>query len=393
MSSTRRLVVAVPLAGLLALVLLPVHATASHVQCGDEITQDTTLDSDVLGCSSPVNVTGNAVTLNLNGHTLEGGVSTPVSDVHFRSSLVVEDGTVRNGRVLAGSVHRAIIRNLHADGIGGIFAGDLLVEGNEVSGTSSGCGIGVGDETRGLILNNEVRGCRWSGVSVGGVGGTSGLVAGNVIEGNGIGVSLGLKATHVRLEGNTIRANARGGVSIAGWYPSATATSNHITGNGGNGITTFGDARLATERNVISRNAANGIGNDPTYGSIGRLGSKSDVISSNGLAGIDVRDADEVVLLNDVVSDNRTDGIHFEDMYGSSAEITGTRADRNGDDGIDIDDARRVTLTRNHAWFNGDLGIEAVPGVIDGGGNWAKHNGNPLQCLNVACSTTGKPKS
>jgi hypothetical protein len=35
---------------------------------------------------------------------------------------------------------------------------------------------------------------------------------------------------------------------------------------------------------------------------------------------------------------------------------------------------------------NGDLGIEAVRGVIDGGGNVARHNGDPRQCTNIACS-------
>jgi hypothetical protein len=34
---------------------------------------------------------------------------------------------------------------------------------------------------------------------------------------------------------------------------------------------------------------------------------------------------------------------------------------------------------------NADLGIEAVPGVIDGGGNKAGGNRNPLQCSNVFC--------
>jgi hypothetical protein len=39
----------------------------------------------------------------------------------------------------------------------------------------------------------------------------------------------------------------------------------------------------------------------------------------------------------------------------------------------------------NIANQNQDLGIEAVPGVIDGGGNRAAGNGNPLQCTNVLC--------
>jgi hypothetical protein len=34
---------------------------------------------------------------------------------------------------------------------------------------------------------------------------------------------------------------------------------------------------------------------------------------------------------------------------------------------------------------NADLGIEAVPGVTDGGGNRATGNGNPLQCVSITC--------
>jgi parallel beta-helix repeat protein len=55
-----------------------------------------------------------------------------------------------------------------------------------------------------------------------------------------------------------------------------------------------------------------------------------------------------------------------------------------GDDGIDVDNAA-TTLTRNLANRNGDLGIEAVAGVTDGGGNLAAGIGNAAQCTNVAC--------
>jgi hypothetical protein len=70
--------------------------------------------------------------------------------------------------------------------------------------------------------------------------------------------------------------------------------------------------------------------------------------------------------------------------------VSGTLIERNvatdsGDDGFDI---RRpaATLTGNAANDNFDLGIEAVSGVTDGGGNRAGGNGNPLQCTNVFCS-------
>jgi hypothetical protein len=52
-----------------------------------------------------------------------------------------------------------------------------------------------------------------------------------------------------------------------------------------------------------------------------------------------------------------------------------------------------ATLSSNRADRNGDLGIESVPGTL-GGGNRAKHNGNPAQCVpSYLCRTTGKPKS
>jgi len=45
-----------------------------------------------------------------------------------------------------------------------------------------------------------------------------------------------------------------------------------------------------------------------------------------------------------------------------------------------------VALDGNVANNNGGFGIVAVPGVIDGGGNRAAGNGNPLQCTNVFCN-------
>ena len=55
-----------------------------------------------------------------------------------------------------------------------------------------------------------------------------------------------------------------------------------------------------------------------------------------------------------------------------------------GDDGFDVNDPT-TKLSRNGADRNGDLGIEAVLGVIDGGGNTARDNGDLRQCLNVKC--------
>jgi parallel beta-helix repeat protein len=54
------------------------------------------------------------------------------------------------------------------------------------------------------------------------------------------------------------------------------------------------------------------------------------------------------------------------------------------DDGFDIEGAT-TKLARNRAVRNRDLGIEAVRGVIDGGRNVARHNGDRRQCTHIAC--------
>ena len=55
------------------------------------------------------------------------------------------------------------------------------------------------------------------------------------------------------------------------------------------------------------------------------------------------------------------------------------------DDGIDAR-SDSTELTANRAQHNGDLGIKAVPGALDGGGNVARNNGDPRGCAHVACS-------
>ena len=55
-----------------------------------------------------------------------------------------------------------------------------------------------------------------------------------------------------------------------------------------------------------------------------------------------------------------------------------------GDDGIEVT-VPSATLIANTAVRNHDYGIETVAGVTDGGRNHAFANGNPLQCLNIAC--------
>jgi len=75
-------------------------------------------------------------------------------------------------------------------------------------------------------------------------------------------------------------------------------------------------------------------------------------------------------------------GIPFEG--GTNILIEHNTITGNVDDGIEIDNAA-TTLMRDSADGNGDIGMEAIAGVIDGGGNRAAGTGNPAECMNVAC--------
>ena len=55
-----------------------------------------------------------------------------------------------------------------------------------------------------------------------------------------------------------------------------------------------------------------------------------------------------------------------------------------GGDGYDIKNPT-TKLTANRALRNADLGFGAVFGVIDGGANVARYNGDPRQCTHISC--------
>jgi parallel beta-helix repeat protein len=82
-------------------------------------------------------------------------------------------------------------------------------------------------------------------------------------------------------------------------------------------------------------------------------------------------------------SDSAGDGI-FVGALTAGTIVRGNHTHGNDGDGIEVQ-GTETRITDNTADANGDLGIDAVSGVTDGGGNTASGNGNPLQCRNVFC--------
>jgi hypothetical protein len=375
------------------------QALATTVHCGDVIAQDTTLDSD-LACSSEPMLTIGAdnVTLDLGGHALrwEGsGIGTAVSSTCCppRAGVTVKDGTIERGDINLVLPDRPTVRNLRLIGGGSILfdASTASIEDNEILGVGDSGGIYVGTFGGNQIRRNRI---------IGGFGISlqfaSGSVMNNVIKaGRGRRGAVEVYRSSAEIARNQILDNESDGIDV-NTHAEALVHDNVISGNR-EGVF-IADAEVSLWANVVVRNSANGVTAEQPFDSA-CLTAYGNTISRNGangvLFGVGSWYACRAELVHNRISGNALDGLHAYALPDSGAPvpllIVGNRTDRNGDDGIDTAFSP-TTLTRNHAWFNADLGIEAVPGV-SGGGNWAKHNGNPAQCVpGSLCSATGKPK-
>jgi parallel beta-helix repeat protein len=325
----------------LALGLVPVAADATHVRCGDVVTQDTTLDSDLVDCpGNGVVIGASGITVDLGGHTVDGTPESGgkgIDDSAGHDEVTVRNGTVRDffrGVDLRGT-DRSLISRL-------TFASTSAVNLEEADGN--------------VITRNNIAG---NGVTVF-VGSSHNVIEGNSISGPGTGIQLwgGLtgpaEVRGTRIERNRLTGNAVGLLIYLGAIETV-ASGNEVSGNSDLGVAVAGTSTLL-ERNTVSGNGQ----------------------------GIHVS-GQHTRLLRNRVTGNDGDGVLAgagNNAFGTVLE--GNTASGNGDDGIDVENAQ-TSLARNTANDNGDFGIEAVAGVTDNGGNRAAGNGNPAQCLNVAC--------
>jgi parallel beta-helix repeat protein len=321
------------------------QAFAAHVTCGDVITQDTTLDSDLIDCPADGIVIGaHGITLDLNGHTVDGNaVGCAVSNGSSEwcasgtepayGRVTIRDGTVRGFLV----------------GIGLQTADDNALVRLRI-GHSYVRGIWMYDVSRTLVEENIVS----SGIML--------QAAGNILRRNRISHSVGHGIEQWEGERNRIEWNV-------------------ISHNGGDGIFANAFSEMLVRRNLVAANG--GAGLQVGDGVIGTV-IEGNRVQDNGGPGIAMIEGVHRNRISDnTVSRNSGDGIQLN-SDGSYNLVVANHVSRNTGDGIHSDTVFD-TITRNMVVRNGDFGIEALPEVVDGGGNRAVANGNPLQCLNVLC--------
>jgi len=430
------------------------HALATHVQCGDVITQDTTLDSDLVDCPGDGIVIGaDGITLDLNGHTVDGdgdaggpfrcgtGVvngqpfgCAPDRSERGHDGVTIKDGVVRQ---FSGGVHieradgNAVLRLRIYQSTGAIAAVELSnsrIEGNRA--LDNGGGIGLDKPAAGnTVAHNVVGRNRHDGIDVADSRDGIRLERNTVFENSGDGIHVS-GFTGGLLSGNRVYANGQDGMDVSDGVFENVIERNRVWDNRVAGIWMGeGAHRNRVQANTVFRNALApsaqlmfNPGGITLFGGRDNLMLDNRVIGNGGLGGMVLADntrrnllegnhvaanrADGILLIafeeDNRVEENRAtrnaaDGIRVGPHFGDPRDpprnllLRANRADRNGDDGIGVESPQTI-VTSNVANRNFDLGIEAVAGVTDGGGNMAFGNGDPLECVNVVCRTPGRAR-
>jgi parallel beta-helix repeat protein len=398
------------------------QALASHVACGDVITQDTTLDSDLIDCPGRGIVIGaGGITLDLDGHTIDGlgggfpedhcsvGVASgPLSlcpgpaDQSY-ADVTIKDGTIRDFDfgVLASAADRSAMQGLDVSGaVQAIVLNEsrhALISRNRLSGNHIGIGfwsVFQSRVTRNVMFDNQA-----SGIETDGVDETR--FDHNIAYGNGSG-GMHLHSAH----GNVLTHNRAFRNRGSGIETSDGASGNRIVANwaweNGDGVVVFDGAHgNDIERNLLFHNLSAGVvagGEANVAGnSLWGNGTGVNLDYENGsrvignrifanTVGVLVENSLNQVRQN-LIMRSRDTGISVPPVrfqHGVN-RIEANHVTRSGGHGIDVGRVD-TALGRNRADRNGGLGIKAVLGVSDLGGNWAFGNGDPLQCLNIVCN-------
>jgi parallel beta-helix repeat protein len=360
-------------------------AAAGTLGCGDIITVDTRLDSDLIDCPDEGLVIGaDDITLDLDGHTIDGDGISPVTcpvegqacDVGVdnsagHSGVTVQGGSIQQfnaGVLVSGGaegnrLRRLTISQTTSEAIDVGSTANTVIEGNTLTDPGFAA-IVVFDSSNAVVSRNTASGSSEEALEIGGTGTT---VRRNVVSDSAGGIGVFDDATGIRIEQNQLR-NVGDGV-IVGVAFDTVVRQNAIKAIGGGGRGGFGVLLDGAVRTTVDQNLVHTTGTGPAI-YVARLDAPT-------------APRDNRVTQNHATSDH-ADGI-LVDPDATGTLVSGNVAVNSGDDGIDVD-APGTTLTGNVAAHNADLGIEAVPGVVDGGGNHAAGNGNPAQCTNISCS-------
>jgi large repetitive protein len=361
---------------------------AGVLTCGQTITTNTTLHDDLVNCPDDGIVIGaDNITLDLNGHSIDGDavLTEPCSGGPNFCDQGVNNTAGHSGITIQGGSISDFTDAVFDEGSHNVMRG-LSVS------NSFGSGIALlnaqNDRVTGSFLHDNGLTQEAQGIRV--LFGSGNQFDGNLMSNNGDAGINTFASNDNRVTGNSVVGNRFAGV-VMGEGTGNQATGNHIAGSP-TGVIIDGD------NSVVSGNQMTvpvGCGPDGCNFGITFEGGNGTLLANNVIIGAQygirvdafAGETDGTQIRGNVVSAPGADGIAVDlEQPGPVLHtlVVGNSVIGAGVDGVRVNSSS-TTIARNIANHNGNLGIEAVAGVIDGGGNHAAANGNPLQCTNVRC--------
>lgn len=352
---------------------VPAAWASGGATCGTVLMEDLVLDADLVCPGTGLVVGADNVSIDLAGFHLIGSGAGAGVYADNRRGLTIRNGTIEGfyqGVSLYRQTGSELVELAFSDNFVGFYAsrGSANALRNSVV-TRSIMGV-LGDESeRGMLVADTRFTENSTGLVLSWNSGGSHIVR-NHFSNNGGAISTTENGGHL-IEDNLIAEN-RVGVSL---FSSGgnRVFRNRIADNERFGVAISGSLSNGNqvEDNIVQRNDV-GIR-----------------VAIGGLRGTEIS--------GNQIRDNRSAGMQMDITSGfaDGSAIVGNTFSENGfgsplgsaGDGLDVyvgAEKGVVTVAGNRAFRNAGLGIRAA-GVVDGGANRAKRNGNPLQCIGVVC--------
>lgn len=299
-------------------------ANSQVLGCGAEVTTNVTLTAPMTGCSTGLVVGADGITVDLNGYAIEGVGADAGSGIEAvgRSGITIKNGDIR-----------------------GFDAGVRLVGVNG----STVERLTISDTNRGISLGN---------FQILGADSSFNEIRGNTVTNSSSGIFMEVSHSNQVLKNSLLDNSGSGVFCFAG---QGNQIESNISVGNGTGIELISCTETSLLKNVASRNRTSGIWRQESPGIV-----QKNAANDNGGLGIFSFDSHAAFTQN-VTNGNGLNGLHIEDSqpgHGPFHSITGHLANANG----------------GYAIFT------SVEGVIDGGKNRARANGEPTQCFGFLCN-------
>jgi parallel beta helix pectate lyase-like protein len=359
------------------------------------------IDTTAATIGGTTNGSGNVISGNVNsGIQMSNGAGSVIRGNHIGVNAAgdADLGNGASGIAMTGNSTGNTIGGVNAANvISGNNANGILMELDSSDNVIHGNFIGTNAAGTAAIGNGTVNGFGdlvGAGVQVNGqanhIGGSN-AGEGNVISGNGVGVSVsGVSATDNVIEGNLIGTNAAGTASIYNRFGIFNAGAprtqigngtvllgrNVISGNRVEGIALTGetgiDVRIEGNRIGTNANGDTALANT-LYGISVRFGARATIggtssnsrnlISGNGNSGIRLETSGNFVIGNNIGTDSSYEnplgnGASGVSITGSGTTLDGNVIAFNGSTGIDTNAGAGTAILGNTVFDNGGIGID-----------------------------------